>query len=144
MLDLDEETMEALGYGSFSEGELERLSSLTVRIGYVAKSTALARERQRVRDLPPEERAALAKARKKAKQANTAEWQAANRLIRSAYQALWRKRQPEKFKASQRKYLTSEKGKAMRAKMWAKYYAANKERIIAARKARKAQKAARR
>lgn len=52
---------------------------------------------------------------------------------RAAYMKAWRAANPEKHRANLKKYAGSAKGKAVKAKTWARYYAKNRARILAAR-----------
>ena len=57
--------------------------------------------------------------------------------VRSALTMLWAKENPKKKAAIDKKYEQSARGKQVRAKKWARYYAKNKKRLIEQNKMRR-------
>lgn len=119
MLSLDDEDYETLGYGSTADSiDYARYISVLLSRRQEQSSAAEARRPKRVRRGRPGQKLETLKA--------------------------WRKKNPEKWRAINKKYMQTAKGKAMKSKSNRAYYLKNREREIARVNAARAKKRAER
>ncbi len=105
MLDLDDATLEVLGYGG-GVRFYERLTAQIAARSVVADEVGKAQARARYKASP------------------------AVRARRLEHLYKWRAQNPEKWKALDKKHHSTPKGKASKARTWKKYYAKHRAELI--------------